>query len=408
MAKSKLMASRSDNHTGLARPDDKGNVEKNGNNGKALKTPDGLFLLTGLSSVALFAGSASGYMEEYWVYLAEAGYLYLLYHTYRTVVTRMGRPLTRTDTVLNDWVHRAKDGSRFTKPNIPVKDWTSTDNALNDLADTYNQLLSAVEARTQSFRNETGSLGRSLEGLKQSIDEQAQLSEIMLFASGHSSQVTKDLGDTAQLVSDDTSAHNSAVENSCEEMNAINRKIGEVSAHLEAFSNTVGILSAQTGNIMGIVQFINDISDQTNLLALNAAIEAARAGAQGRGFAVVAEEVRKLAERVKSATYEIGKSIDDVASQVEHIRKGNHMISQEMERTRDIVDRTSDRFQNMVADYQVTGQRLMMISISIRELQENNEEIHNKMNELNTLTQRSDLATTDAVAIYSRLKDLHE
>ena len=187
----------------------------------------------------------------------------------------------------------------------------------------------------------------------------------------------------------------------------INRKIADVSNHLDAFSNTVGKLSAQTGNIMGIVQFINDISDQTNLLALNAAIEAARAGAQGRGFAVVAEEVRKLAERVKSATYEIGKSIDNVAVQVEHIREGNSRISQEMEKTRSIVDRTSDRFHGMVADYQTTGERLKLISISIRELQENNEEIHNKMHELNELSQHSGQDTSTAVAIYARLKDLH-
>jgi|GEM_PF-2419649 len=347
-------------------------------------------------------------LEGYGLYLAQAAWLILLYSVFITIKTRLATPYSSVDACLKAWTVQARTQAHFSKPAITESAWSPCHQSAIELSDALNVLLATVEKRGLAVRTETGSLEQILQGMKQSLDEQVQLSEIMLFASSHSSQITREVGDTAQLVSSDTAAHNAAVENSCEEMNAINRKIGEVSAHLEAFSNTVGILSAQTGNIMGIVQFINDISDQTNLLALNAAIEAARAGAQGRGFAVVAEEVRKLAERVKSATYEIGKSIDNVATQVEHIRKGNSQISQEMERTRDIVDRTSDRFQNMVENYHVTGQRLMMISGSIRELQENNEEIHNKMNELNELSQRSDRVTLEALAIYSRLKQLND
>jgi methyl-accepting chemotaxis protein len=87
-------------------------------------------------------------------------------------------------------------------------------------------------------------------------------------------------------------------------------------------SNVSGVstdLATQIQNVSEILTFVKEISDQSHLLGLNAAIEAARAGEHGRGFSVVADEIRKMAERSKSAVSGIQSLLSSIQGSIVQI-----------------------------------------------------------------------------------------
>lgn len=86
----------------------------------------------------------------------------------------------------------------------------------------------------------------------------------------------------------------------------------EVSRSFDEIKSAFAGVQVSVQQIKDCMQQIIAIANQTNILALNASIEAARAGEQGRGFAVVANEVKNLAEEIKTLVSTVDGSISEV------------------------------------------------------------------------------------------------
>jgi methyl-accepting chemotaxis protein len=215
---------------------------------------------------------------------------------------------------------------------------------------------------------------------------QGELAEVVFSASTRMHGAMGVMTEGARAIAKTTTANLDAARRSYNELLTATEKIRGISERLSGFSVTVQELSLNSKKIREIGILINGISDQTNLLALNAAIEAARAGEVGRGFAVVANEVRKLADRVKSATGVITESTTSMIGLVDNTLRETGLINIDSQDARDVVDRSSQHFEKLVHEFEHMNGELQKITGSIEQLQVNNNFIHGRVSEIHSLS----------------------
>ena len=128
----------------------------------------------------------------------------------------------------------------------------------------------------------------------------------------------------------------------------------------------VGDLDALSQRIGAVVATIDTIAEQTNLLALNAAIEAARAGSHGLGFAVVAGEVRKLAERSKRETQQIGELIRNIQHETRETARLMLADAEAAQRERQRADQAGEALFEIITAVEASARQVDAIAVSAR------------------------------------------
>lgn len=258
----------------------------------------------------------------------------------------------------------------------------------NRFADKMRHIIGEVRTSSVGIAREAVQVRVTVEATAEHAREQGRMTTTVFDASSASTAAIDDVSRSTTQITTSTDDNLRIARASLGEMQDIAGRINAVSDKLLQFNHTVDDLSQRSENVKQVAVLIREIADQTNLLALNAAIEAARAGEAGRGFAVVADEVRKLAERVNTATAEIVGNINGMLELVAETRSENEVINADVIHARAVVDRSAHQFEHMVGEFEATGAQLAQIATAMSSLSHTNASVHEKVSAINALSRQ--------------------
>jgi methyl-accepting chemotaxis protein len=264
----------------------------------------------------------------------------------------------------------------------------SVESSASTLAAAVAEITAAATQSAQNTRNQsakTSQIAAAAEELTVTIGEISRNSE----SAASSSRVSAETATQGGTV-----------------MRSAAQTMERIAAASSSVSEKMSSLALRSEEIGKVISVIQEISEQTNLLALNAAIESARAGEHGRGFAVVAGEVRRLAERTRSATEEIGGTIHSIQ---EETRQTLEVMRQSESAVQTGIAETTDARKNLdsiIDSSKQVEQQVQLIATAATEQTSAAGEISHSASEISLLAEQSTRGAEQAVEALNNLSSL--
>ncbi|HEY5915401.1 MAG TPA: methyl-accepting chemotaxis protein [Verrucomicrobiae bacterium] len=236
---------------------------------------------------------------------------------------------------------------------------------LDRLADDLSELVGQIQRSGAQVNTSAVQLAGKIQDQQTSAREMASTVERMAAA-------TKQIGVTARELAKTMNEVNRVDERTADlatggtaaiaRMEAAVKRVMEASASVGA---KLTALSEKTASIDPLVANIAKVADQTNLLSLNAAIEAEKAGEYGLGFAVVAIEIRRLADQIGVAIYDIEKMVKEVQSSVAAGVTGMAKFAEELGRGGEEIGAVGSHLTQIIQREELLAPRLQAISENV-------------------------------------------
>jgi methyl-accepting chemotaxis protein len=202
------------------------------------------------------------------------------------------------------------------------------------------EIAARVEKAAYDVEDSVNNISRSSDGVRSGGEIQTQRITGILTAMEQLSSGVLSITGGAEEAARQAQESNARVEAGVSMANESGQAMRELRALAGNLTENINRLGVQSGNIGKIMNVITDIAAQINLLAMNASIEAAHAGEAGKGFAVVAGEVRKLAEKTRSATQEVENSIVDIQKLTKVNITGMHEAAASISQVTELSEKT--------------------------------------------------------------------
>lgn len=256
---------------------------------------------------------------------------------------------------------------------------SSSSQELMALAEEHAKSIDEIASSTHDIANDSNS---TMEQMKKAALKMKNLEESMVKLNEEAKEVQK-AAEEMQI----------AAQNGSKSVKDSTNVIHFIEDTMNATTSAIEALGQKSKDITTIISTITAIAEQTNLLALNAAIEAARAGEAGKGFAVVSNEVKKLAIESQEAAKEVTNIVHSIQDEIHAIVSQNAKGVKSISRGVEVTNETNEVFMGILSQTHKTTSIIISMVEKIRSTLDIVNELNASFNEVNQLSQNTNLLT---------------